>query len=87
MITTIHETLFIENIETINFCDKPVIYQLSVRNLREPFETQPTKGIKHDYNNCKKCKKQHANILRQATEQFNIFPNCCEHHKNLLNKD
>ncbi len=86
-----HTTFFVKDIKPIEFCGKPVMWQMDLNGAFEkPFETQPTEG-EHDFNTCEGCQKTLKELIKRLTEKFEgnhkdgakPFPFCCTHHSEL----
>lgn len=86
-----HTTFFVKDLKPIEFCGKPVMWQVDVNGAFEkPFETQPTEG-EHDFNTCEGCQKTLKELIKRLTERFEgnhkdgakPFPFCCTHHSEL----
>lgn len=91
--TNRHITLFAKDskLKPIEFCGKPVMWQIDINGAFEkPFETQPTEG-EHDFNTCESCQKTLKELIKRLTERFEgnhkdgakPFPFCCTHHSEL----
>lgn len=87
-----HATFYISNIQPIELCGKVIMTQVELHGSFEiPFEIDPTSGEEHDFTSCEKCQKTLQDITGWLTERYQgfanvpAFPNCCEHHQNLLN--
>lgn len=86
-----HTTFFVKDLKPIEFCGKPVMWQMDINGAFEkPFETQPTEG-EHDFNTCEGCQKTLKELIKRLTEKFEgshkdgakPFPFCCTHHSEL----
>lgn len=86
-----HTTFFVKDLKPIEFCGKPVMWQMDINGAFEkPFETQPTEG-EHDFTTCEGCQKTLKELLKRLTEKFEgshkdgakPFPFCCTHHSEL----
>ena len=86
-----HTTFFVKDLKPIEFCGKPVMWQMDINGAFEkPFETQPTEG-EHDFTTCEGCQKTLKELIRRLTEKFEgnhkdgakPFPFCCTHHSEL----
>ena len=86
-----HATLFVKDLKPIEFCGKPVMWEMVTNGAFEkPFETQPTEG-EHDFNTCEGCQKTLKELISRLTEKFEgnhkdgarPFPFCCTHHSEL----
>lgn len=86
-----HTTFFVKDLNPIEFCGKPVMWQLDINGAFEkPFETQPTEG-EHDFTTCEGCQKTLKKLIKRLTEKFEgnhkdgakPFPFCCTHHSEL----
>lgn len=86
-----HTTFYVKDLKPIEFCGKPVMWQLDTNGAFEkPFETQPTEG-EHDFNTCEGCQKTLKELIKRLTEKFEgnhkdgakPFPFCCTHHSEL----
>lgn len=85
-----HTTFFVNEIKPVEFCGKPVMWQMDLNGAFElPFEIEPTKG-EHDFTTCEGCKKTLAELTKRLTvkfegnEQKKGFPFCCSYHSNLV---
>jgi len=81
--------VFAENITPIDFCGKPIMWELNgIRVYELPYETESTRG-EHDFNTCENCQKnlqyyKEAFQLRfNGTKEKVGFPLCCNGHKEL----
>ena len=86
-----HTTFFVKDLKPIEFCGKPVMWQMDINGAFEkPFETQPAEG-EHDFNTCEGCQKTLKELIKRLTEKFEgnhkdgakPFPFCCTHHSEL----
>lgn len=86
-----HTTFFVKDLKPIEFCGKPVMWEMDINGAFEkPFETHPTEG-EHDFNTCEGCQKTLKELIKQLTEKFEgshkdgakPFPFCCTHHSEL----
>lgn len=86
-----HTTFFVKGLKPIEFCGKPVMWQMDTNGAFEkPFETQPTEG-EHDFTTCEGCQKTLKELIKRLTEKFEgnhkdgakPFPFCCTHHSEL----
>ncbi|MCO6495470.1 MAG: hypothetical protein J5I91_07330 [Bacteroidetes bacterium] len=86
-----HTTFFVKDLKPIEFCGKPVMWQMDINGAFEkPFETQPTEG-EHDFTTCEGCQKTLKELIKRLTEKFEgshkdgakPFPFCCTHHSEL----
>jgi hypothetical protein len=86
-----HTTFFVKDIKPIEFCGKPVMWQMDLNGAFEkPFETQPTEG-EHDFKTCEGCQKTLKELIKRLTEKFEgnhkdgakPFPSCCTQHSEL----
>lgn len=86
-----HTTFFVKGLKPIEFCGKPVMWQMDINGAFEkPFETQPTEG-EHDFTTCEGCQKTLKELIKRLTEKFEgnhkdgakPFPFCCTHHSEL----
>ena len=81
-------SVFPSNVTTINFCGKPIMWQMDCRIYEPPYETEPTPG-EHDFNTCEGCLKNLKILREDFSERFNGtkekqgFPLCCEAHAEL----
>ena len=80
--------VFARNITPINFCGKPIMWQMDCRIYAPPYETKPTIG-EHDFNTCEVCQKELNELKEEFTKRFNGtdgkpgFPLCCKYHEEL----
>jgi hypothetical protein len=86
-----HTTFFTKDIKRIEFCGKPVMWQMDTNGAFElPFEIEPTTG-EHDFNTCEVCQKNLKELIKRLTEKFEgkhkdgakPFPFCCTPHSEL----
>lgn len=86
-----HTTFFVKDLKPIEFCGKPVIWQMDINGAFEkPIETHPTEG-EHNFNTCEGCQKTLKELIKRLTEKFEgshkdgakPFPFCCTHHSEL----
>jgi len=75
-------SLLVESASTINFCGKQ-IHTFRGQAYQPPFKVEPTTGDKHDYKTCVGCQENYNRDLENAKRKFELFPDCCENHKNL----
>lgn len=78
-------TFFVENLKEIKFCGKTIIQEIEGTSYEIPFEIMPTKGEVHDFETCENCQENLAQITEVIQQRFEVFPNCCTQHKNLIN--
>lgn len=78
-------SLFAKSITPINFCGKPVAWQMDCKIYEPPYETIPTTG-EHNFNKCEGCQKNLQQLREELQSLFNGtkektgFPLCCEYH-------
>ena len=86
-----HITFFVKDLKPIEFCGKPVMWQMEINGAFEkPLETQPTEG-EHDFTTCEDCQKTLKELIKRLTKKFEgshkdgakPFPFCCTHHSEL----
>ena len=65
---------------------KSRIVQAKGSKYEVPFVTEPTKGS-HSLESCENCRKQRSLIIEDVNKKIKKFPNCCDYHKKLNNKD
>ncbi|CDF80439.1 hypothetical protein BN863_27270 [Formosa agariphila KMM 3901] len=68
-----------------SFLDKP-IFTAEVDSYSLPYPVEPTKG-KHILENCNDCRNNRLILIDEINSKFKDFPNCCELHKNLNDKN
>lgn len=68
-----------------SFLDSPIL-QGNVSEYEVPFATEPTNG-EHSLESCENCRKQRLLIIDEVNKKFETFPNCCDYHKKLNDKD
>lgn len=67
--TNEHTTFFVKDIKPIEYCGKPVMWQMNFDGaFQNPFKTQPTEG-KHDFNTCKACQQTLKRLIKILTKK------------------
>lgn len=85
-----YTTYYVNKIKPVDFCGKPVLWELNLSGAFElPFQIESTEG-EHDFNKCKGCKENLNELIKrlkgkfEGSENKQGFPFCCSYHSNLV---